>query len=968
MNIDEVLRTNLTADQAAAASDESRDVLCLACAGSGKSRTLAYRIAHLVAARRVPANAITAFTFTEKAAETIKRRVAGALQAVDLDPAMLGAMYIGTIHAFCQKVLGELDARNRQLDVLDENRLLLFLISRYWDLDIRQLQQARGARYFDTIRAVADAWMFLNDELTDIAAVEAAYPPLGVVLRTLEGRMAAAGYIDFSLMIRRVVEALAAGGAGESETISRLQHLLVDEYQDVNPAQEALISRLRDLGSSVFVVGDDDQAIYAWRGADVGNILSFETRYGASRHTLAHNYRSAEPIVVGADRFAAAELGAQRIAKNPTAENPDGPRDFQQLWFPSRDDEAAWIVGRILQLLGSEYRERDGAGTVRGLTPADFAILMPSTRTNEQNGQPRHAAFTRALQAQGVRFSLEAGGGAFERLQVRALVESFNLLRDGSPTREAADHTFRTVVVPGFPGADFNRYTSVLSAWGREIHAPTTVTRRRVFPQRLVHELLDAFLIQDAGLTDDVMRDIGLFSRIMQDVETVYMSVDSARRFQEILNFLGNVAERGYDTSTDDLVARPDAVTVTTVHKAKGLEFPVVFIADVEQGRFPRSRSGYEGWLPDSVVQPAVARGAYHTTPEGQARLFYTALTRAERYLYVTGCERLPAASRNRRQSQFALRLAHPELRTDRALPDGLRRSAPRRRIEVTDLPTSFSEIRYYLLCPKNYQFRKRYGFSPPIPELFGFGQTIHTGVGRLHQLHRAGTPTGQEAEDVALDVFHLKHVAPSHDSVGRPGPYERAQRRAASIIRTYAETFTTDFQRERQVEARFEVPLDGAVISGAIDLLLRENEAGDIVDAKVIDFKSIEGGGEPESNEEIDWTALALQVQLYALGAREVLGENTRTGAVHFLKDNRRVDVPVDDEAVRAAVRNVEWAVRRIVAGDFPARPQRSKCDGCDFALLCAQNRQDFTTAEQPPPIHLPGGQVMAGAFSLVD
>src|SRR5690606_36394484 len=106
-----------------------------------------------------------------------------------------------------------------------------------------------------------------------------------------------------------------------------------------------------------------------------------------------------------------------------------------------------------------------------------------------------------------------------------------------------------------------------------------------------------AFGVQNAEFPDDIMQDLAVFSRIIQDVEAVYLSIDSARRFGEILNFLENVAESGYDTSTDDLVMRPDTVTVTTVHKAKGLEFPVVFVVDVEQRRCPGDRSRYEGWL-----------------------------------------------------------------------------------------------------------------------------------------------------------------------------------------------------------------------------------------------------------------------------------------------------------------------------------------------------------------------------------
>src|SRR5262249_21511583 len=153
--------------------------------------------------------------------------------------------------------------------------------------------------------------------------------------------------------------------------------------------------------------------------------------------------------------------------------------------------------------------------------------------------------------------------------------------------------------------------------------------------------------------------------------------------------------------------------------KVKGLEFPVVFVADVEDGRFPGSQHNYRGWLPQALIQTALARGAYRGTPEEEARLFYTALTRAERYLHVTGCSNLPGGSRVRRPSRFALRLAntrylaHPEISTDPvSMPSGLAHATPAPRIDEAVVPTSYSDIRYYLRCPADYRFRKSFGFS----------------------------------------------------------------------------------------------------------------------------------------------------------------------------------------------------------------------------------------------------------------
>jgi DNA helicase-2/ATP-dependent DNA helicase PcrA len=128
-----------------------------------------------------------------------------------------------------------------------------------------------------------------------------------------------------------------------------------------------------------------------------------------------------------------------------------------------------------------------------------------------------------------------------------------------------------------------------------------------------------------------------------------------------------------------------------------------------------------------------------------------------------------------------------------------------------------------------------------------------------------------------------------------------------------------------------------------------------------------MEGGPDPTDNEALDWTEMSLQVQLYAKAAREVLGENARTGAVHLLKDGQRVEVPIDDDAVNAAVGNVEWAVQRILESDFPMRPHPEKCDACDFQALCPQRAEDFHVPNLPPEIRLPEplGSRRARAFS---
>ena len=971
IDIEAILEEELTPEQRAAAVDGGADVLVIACAGSGKSRTLAYRIAWLISQGADP-ESIVAFTFTRSAAESIQRRVATALGRIGRPPTEVGKVRIGTVHSFCEQLLVQIDARYRQFDVLDQNGLHLFLMSRYPRLGIHVLQERPGG-YFKRIQEVANAWTTVHDEVLDLDDVVAHDPQLGEILRRLHDQLDQSNYIDFSLMIRLIVDRLEANDPHTIEATRHVRHLLVDEYQDTNPLEERLIRLLRRRCETLTAVGDDDQSVYGWRGADVQNILSFMDRNPEAReHTLSHNFRSTPLIVRSADAFVGAELGANRLLKNPEADQGDGPDQLGVLAFDDRPAEAAWVAERIVAMLGATYRDEDG---LRGLTPADFAILMRSTRGAEQDGSSRSSAFTRALEDRNVDYTLEAGGSVFGREQVAMLRDAMELLRHGSPDRPTVRDFIRTRVRHLFPGVQEPAVADVYARWGRDIHTPVAVERRRVYPQLLLHELLAAFGVAQAEPDEGAMADIGVLSRMLQDVETVYVSIDTRQRFEGILNFMQNIAEAGYQSATDSAVRRPDAVTVATVHKAKGLEYPVVFIVDTEQQRFPGRADTYSGWLPREMLDDAInpPRRAYGNDREQEARLFYTALTRAERFLYVTHASNLPGGRRRRRESPFSARLTDDAvLRETPAAadppPNDLPAAAPRRRVDETVLPTTFSEVRYYLRCPRDYKYRYVWGFSPPVPDLFGFGQTVHAAVGKLHERYPGRAPTADEAEAVAREVFHVKHVPPSNDPENRPGAYEQAANASARIVREYAEGYREDFDRRRQLEVPFEIPLRDSVLGGSIDLLLRLDDEERILDASVIDFKTIEGGPDPEAT--LDWTELALQVQLYARAAADVLDTNARTGAVHLLRDGQRVEVPVDEAAIDAAVLNVEWAAERIVAADYPMRPHRDKCGECDWRRVCTQTHQDFDAHDVPAPLHVPGTPRLrqARAFSQVE
>jgi DNA helicase-2/ATP-dependent DNA helicase PcrA len=181
----------------------------------------------------------------------------------------------------------------------------------------------------------------------------------------------------------------------------------------------------------------------------------------------------------------------------------------------------------------------------------------------------------------------------------------------------------------------------------------------------------------------------------------------------------------------------------------------------------------------------------------------------------------------------------------------------------------------------------------------------------------------------------------------------------AKRIVGDYAQDYPQDFTQSRSLEQRFEIKTGQALITGSIDLLLREDNNGNILDAKVIDFKSMDY---PEHlRTPYFWINLSLQVQLYAHAADVVLDENAKTGSVHLLKEPNqndhpnRIEVPIDNLALNSAITNISWAVNRILEGDFPMRPSRNKCSECDFKQICNQHLEDFNTNDTPPPIHIP-------------
>lgn len=650
----------------------------------------------------------------------------------------IGAMFIGTLDSFCQKLLGDINARYRQYDILDQNRLVLYIMSR-----LKKLGLSTGTGYFARIKELAEAWQTLNNENISLDAVEKYDADLYSKLSNLSMMLDTDGYMDFSFAINLAVKELKKIKDKNNSYIDKFKYLFVDEYQDINPVQEEFIKTLSAHLDMLFVVGDDDQSIYGWRGANVQNILTFKDRYtNVSIHRLLINFRSTKAIVETANNFIQNTIPVERLTKTITYHSDGNIQDLRKLWFDTRENEARWVANRIKSLVGTTYIEYNADGTEksrRGLTYSDFAVLIRGIRS--RNSENRDVQFVNAMRELDIPVKTTGEGGIFDRPYAQCILEIMELLRNGKQLdRDVAEKCFNNSVLPIFPTADKNKYFHVLQEWYSNIYTPTSSARRKVYPQIFLHQLADALMLRDLN-DETALRDLGLFSDIIKDIEQTYVSIDSEWRYREMLNFLQNIAQ-DYELESLDYISKTDAVNVSTIHKVKGLEFPVVFVVDLVAQRFPGRSSSYSGALPRALMNQAINRGAYGNRIDDEARLFYTAITRAERLLYMSGSAAHPGLARAKKQSSFIANLTHPDMREDMELDSLAEKIELQPRFDDNELPTDFSSVKSYLTCPYMYKLQSIYGYNAAVPELFGFGQTTHTILERLHQKFRDRVPT----------------------------------------------------------------------------------------------------------------------------------------------------------------------------------------------------------------------------------
>ncbi len=621
----------LNPEQARAVTTTEGPLLILAGAGSGKTRVLAHRIAYLVGVEGVKPWQILAVTFTNKAAAEMRERI---LALVGEDGSKVA---MGTFHALCARVLRRdgaaigIDPRFAIYDTDDQTGVVKAVLR---DLELQGTGELRPAAVLSAI----SRWK--NDMVTPAEADEEARGYLERQYATAYARYArrlrAASALDFDDLLIEAVRLFREAPAVLAHYQQRWRYLHIDEYQDTNRAQYLWVKLLAQEHRNLAVVGDDDQSIYSWRGADLRNILDFEADYPeATVVKLEQNYRSTQLILDAA--HAVVERNEDRKDKKLWTDNPRGQL-IERFEADREDEEAEWVARQIEALAagrgsaGSILARRADDGEDEEYRLKDVAVMY---RTNAQS-----RAIEEAFLRYGLRYQLVGGTRFYQRREIKDALAYLRCLRND---RDVAAFE-RVVNVPprGIGQKSLERLRSLAEerdsdywaalAAAAEGAGDLTPRARKAFTgfRGLIEKLRARVgLLPLPELLDTVLEESGYRAMLMdgsqdgedrwgnlielREVVDRYGDLDPVDALDRLLEETALVADQ------DAYAGDADKVTLITLHAAKGLEFDVVFIAGLEEGVFPHARA-----LEDPRQM------------EEERRLAYVGLTRARKRLYLT--------------------------------------------------------------------------------------------------------------------------------------------------------------------------------------------------------------------------------------------------------------------------------------------------------------------------------------------
>ncbi len=946
--------------QRACVEHEEGPLLVIAGAGTGKTRVITHRIARLIE-KGVEPESILALTFTEKAAHEMEERVDR------LVPYGYTSVWISTFHSFGDRVLRD-NALSISLapdfKVLSTAECVIFLKEHIYELPLKRFRPISNPTKFvdalvrfigrlkDEVISPEDYLDYCSrledngdparkdyiEEQTELAHVYAKYTEL----------MNQHGYMDHGDQIINTLKLFLTRPAILERYRNRFRYILADEFQDTNYAQFELLKLLAGERKNLMVVADDDQSIYKFRGAAISNVLSFQNVFPETKViTLTRNYRSVQPILDASYRLINHNNPDRlevrnNIDKRLVSEVGTGGSVYHR-HFDTLTAEAEFVAETICERVKEDEARF-----------SDFAVLV---RANLDA-----APYLRALDQWGVPYRFSGNSGLYSREEIQMLIGFLKVITDYSDsvslfelarskvyglgprdlvecntiarrTRRPLFKVMSDIVSGAIPGGDLTpkgletikRLVSDIESYGGLAFAERTGKVLYAFLTESGY--IQTLVNERSERAQEEVKNIARFLETVTRIEDT-LSINRASRLVDELRLL---IEAGEDPGVAEPDPESDAVQVLTVHKAKGLEFPVVFMVGLVTDRFPRRDRRDLLEVPEELIKEILPSGNFHLQEE--RRLFYVGMTRAQRELFLTSASDYGGV-RPKKVSRFVLEaLDTPKAETIKTPPEetirmlGTRGHSPKGARLSTDngtLALSHYQVDDYLTCPLKYSFVHLYRV-PLLPHhTIIYGKSVHEAVSLYF---RKRLDEGVDAtEEELIGAFKASWSSEGFISL------EHERQRFNEGIEGLKRFLSREKERNPKpliVERDFSIDIDeGLLLRGRWDLIERRDDGDYIVDFKTSEVKE-QKKADKKARE-------SLQLLLYTLAYKKCFNtmpagcelrffESGLTGSVRFREK--------DLEKAEATVKEVAEGIRRK---DFSAKPDYLNCSWCAFNNIC--------------------------------
>ncbi len=956
----------LNKEQEEAVTHRQGPLLIIAGAGTGKTTVITRRIAWLLSEGLAKTNEILALTFTDKAAGQM-------LERVDiLVPYGYTDIWVSTFHAFGDRLLREnalIGGLDPDFKVLTRPEAAVFFREHLFEFDLSYYRPLSDPTRF--IEALISVFSRAKDEdispqeyldfaaslmqkskenPEDEALKELSLQQMDVVraYAKYQELFAKNGAVDFGNQFYLALKLLREHPLVLKKYQEQFKYILVDEFQDTNFAQFQMVKCLAGENKNISVVADDDQCIYRWRGAAYSNVLNFMDSFSeAKKVSLIHNYRSSQELLDSAyrliqnnnpERFEVkAGIDKKLIGASGKGTAP------QYMYFDSNSGESDWIAQTIKEKVANKK-----------FSYKDFAILVRSNSDAH--------AYLQALNMQGIPWQFSGSQGLYSREEVKLCInflrvianhsDSLSLyylassevyaleLSDLSLCMHYAKRRNKSLysVFKNIQG--ITELSEVSEAARDKINTVLTDLEKylKVSRQESTGRLLYRFLTETGLLkrlshhpsleNETKIQNLAKFFNMVRDFELVAKE----DRVMNFINYLDLLIEAGDDPETAGMDLDTDAVNVLTIHKAKGLEFPVVFMVSLVNGRFPVPHRKSPIELPDSLMKEILPTGDFHIQEE--RRLFYVAMTRAKCELYLTSAVDY-GGMRQRRISQFVIEALGEEIREKEkqkvSAMEFIKRFAAKPESSIPKpsqipqdelLNLSFYQIDDYLTCPLKYKYV--HILRVPIMEHHTviYGRAMHEAVTQYFRFKMLGKK--MELGEL-LDAF--KESFDPEGFLDIKHQQERFRIGQEALIRFYHDEQMRN-SLPVSVEEGFTFLFENNRIRGRFDRI--DMEKGGAV---IIDFKTSELNKQKDADKR---TKESLQLALYALAYKSIYHVLPLRAELHFLESGLiGSDTKNEQDCVKVIekIREVSCGIRQR---RFLAAPNYMACTYCAYNQIC--------------------------------